>query len=97
MLTADRIYDYLLSYIARHGYAPTVREIGRAVGIHSTSVVADHLDRLHGQGRIRRQVGVARGIQVVGQAARPGDTVVIETAEGHQHAGRVVAVVTTVR
>lgn len=48
----ERIHDYLVRYIAEHGYAPTVREIGWAVGIDSTSVIVDYLDRLNGQSRI---------------------------------------------
>lgn len=44
------------------GYPPTVREIGRAGGISSTSVVASNLERLEGAGYIRRYPGVSRGL-----------------------------------
>lgn len=66
----EQIYEYLVSYMACLGYAPTVREIGRAVGVDSTSVIVEHLERLHEVGRIRRTEGVARGIEVIGETAR---------------------------
>ena len=33
------IFDYISRYLSRHGYPPTVREIGKAVGLHSSSTV----------------------------------------------------------
>lgn len=44
------------------GYPPTVREIGRAVGISSTAVVVYNLERLEGAGYIRRYPVVSRGL-----------------------------------
>jgi SOS-response transcriptional repressor LexA len=34
-----QIFDFLMSYVERHGYPPTVREIGEAVGLASPSTV----------------------------------------------------------
>ncbi len=37
------IFDFISRYLSRHGYPPTVREIGQAVGLHSSSTVHAHL------------------------------------------------------
>ena len=37
------IFDYISRYLSRHGYPPTVREIRKAVGLHSSSTVHAHL------------------------------------------------------
>ena len=51
----ERVYEYLVQYKSSHdGNAPTVREIGEACGISSTSVVHYWLIRLTNQGLIRR-------------------------------------------
>lgn len=41
-----RILQFIKDYIAQHGYAPSVREIGSAVGLLSTNTVYNHLHRL---------------------------------------------------
>jgi repressor LexA len=50
----DRIYEYLRETIPRQGYAPSVREIGAAVGLRSPSTVHFHLKRLQEQGLIEK-------------------------------------------
>jgi repressor LexA len=55
--------------ITRHGYPPTIREIGKAVGISSTSVVNYHLNKLKDQGLLERDDQVSRGLKVLGRAA----------------------------
>lgn len=47
-------------YIHTKGYAPSVREIGVAVGLRSTNGVARHLDRLIKLGHLRRDANKAR-------------------------------------
>lgn len=49
-------------YIEEHGFAPSVREIGQAVGIRSTKAVKYHLDILVGQGVLERTPGQARSL-----------------------------------
>ena len=44
--TQERILAYIQNEIASRGYAPSVREIGEAVGLKSTSTVHGHLQRL---------------------------------------------------
>lgn len=62
---SDLVFDYLRQYITAHGWAPTLREIGEAVGISSTSVVVWHLKRLQREGRIERGTGRQRAIRVL--------------------------------
>ncbi|ENY98780.1 hypothetical protein HMPREF1092_03260 [Clostridium thermobutyricum] len=44
--TADSILNYINDYTLEYGYSPTVREIGQAIGLHSTSTVYQHIQRL---------------------------------------------------
>jgi repressor LexA len=64
----QRILDFLGEYTADHGYPPSIREIGQAVGISSTSVVDYNLRALERGGLIRRDREVSRGLGLVGQA-----------------------------
>lgn len=52
--TQERILAYIQSAIKERGYAPSVREIGEAVGLSSTSTVHGHLRRLEKRGLLRR-------------------------------------------
>jgi hypothetical protein len=64
---ADRhldVLDYINDYAATHGYPPSVREIGRGVGVASTSTVHYYLARLRREGAIDMTPGRARGIRV---------------------------------
>lgn len=64
----DNILKFIRRYVAEHGYPPTIREIGRAVGISSTSVVKYNLDRLQTLGHLRRKGEVSRGLRLAGEA-----------------------------
>lgn len=52
--TQERILAYIQSEISSRGYAPSVREIGEAVGLKSTSTVHGHLQRLEKKGLLHR-------------------------------------------
>ena len=77
--TARAVLAYIIAYKRRHdGLAPTYRDIMRAVGISSTSVVAHHIHRLQAAGRLRRGPGgrgfvVPGGRWVLGRRPQPGD------------------------
>lgn len=60
-----KIYDYLVER-TQSGIPPSVREIGRAVGLSSTSSVQAHLDTLEENGYIMRDPLLKRSIRVVG-------------------------------
>lgn len=58
------IYDFILSYTEDHGYPPSVREIGSAVGLKSPSTVHMHLKALEELSLIRRDPKKPRTIDV---------------------------------
>jgi repressor LexA len=60
-----KILEFLKSFNLDNGYPPTIREIGKAVGISSTSVVNYNLDALQRAGYINRDRTVSRGIRLV--------------------------------
>jgi repressor LexA len=69
MLTArqQEIWQYLAEYVDEHGYPPTVREIGDAVGLASPSTVHAHLANLERAGLVRRDPTKPRAIELVGR------------------------------
>jgi repressor LexA len=69
MLTArqQEIWQYLAQYVDDHGYPPTVREIGDAVGLASPSTVHAHLANLERAGLLRRDPTKPRAIELVGR------------------------------
>lgn len=62
-----KIYDFLVER-SSDGVPPSVREIGAAVGLKSTSSVQAHLDVLESEGYISRDPLLKRSIRIVGQA-----------------------------
>ena len=66
----QEIYDFIGTYLAKHGYPPTVREIGKAVGLHSSSTVHAHLAKLESLGVLRRDPTKPRAIEVLVQKAK---------------------------
>ncbi|MGI5835704.1 MAG: transcriptional repressor LexA [Chloroflexota bacterium] len=64
-----RILEFIASFQQKHGYPPTVREIGQEVGISSTSVVDYNLRALEKSGYLRRDREVSRGLELTGAAA----------------------------
>lgn len=60
------IYDFICAYSKEHGYPPSVREIGGAVGLKSPSTVHMHLTTLEERGLIRRDPLKPRTIEVLG-------------------------------
>jgi repressor LexA len=61
------IYDYVVGYVDGHGYPPTVREIGEAVGLASPSTVHAHLANLERAGLLRRDPTKPRALELVGR------------------------------
>jgi repressor LexA len=64
----QEIWQYLVEYVDGHGYPPTVREIGDAVGLASPSTVHAHLANLERAGFLRRDPTKPRAIELVGRA-----------------------------
>lgn len=61
----QQVLDFIRAHIARHGYPPTLREIGKHMAIRSTNGVNDHLRALDRKGCIHRRDMLSRGIRVV--------------------------------
>jgi repressor LexA len=59
------IFDYIRKYAAKTGYPPTVREIGKAVGLTSSSTVHAHLANLEKIGLLRRDPTKPRAIELL--------------------------------
>ena len=60
-----RMLQFIRAYLEEHSYPPTIREIGKAVGIPSTSVVKYNLERLQEKGYIERSEEVSRGLKLI--------------------------------
>ncbi len=71
------IWSFVLDYSDRHGYPPTVREIGEAVGLASPSTVHAHLANLERAGLLRRDPTKPRALELMGRgkpaAAEPAE------------------------
>ena len=80
------IFEFISSYLSNHGYPPTVREIGKAVGLHSSSTVHAHLSKLEVLGVLKRDPTKPRAIEVLieraKRVARPGLPLVGSVAAG---------------
>jgi repressor LexA len=61
------ILEFLRNHARNHAYPPTVREIGQAVGLSSSSTVQNHLNALEQKGHIRRDPTKSRTVEVVGE------------------------------
>jgi len=69
----QEIWDFLVDYVDRHGYPPTVREIGDAVGLASPSTVHAHLANLERAGLLKRDPTKPRALELSGRGRRePG-------------------------
>lgn len=70
----QNIYDYIVAFTASHGYPPSVREIGAAMGLKSPSTVHFHMKGLEEAGYIIKTEGKTRAISL--PHATPAPTVV---------------------
>jgi len=66
----QEIWDFLVDYVDRHGYPPTVREIGDAVGLASPSTVHAHLANLERAGLLKRDPTKPRALELSGRGPR---------------------------
>jgi repressor LexA len=82
MLTARQreIYEFVTEYVDTHGYPPTVREIGDAVGLASPSTVHAHLANLERAGYLRRDPTKPRALELVGRERTAPDPALVGEA-----------------
>ena len=67
----QQVYDFILSFTSEHGYPPSVREIGAAVGLKSPSTVHFHMKGLEEAGVIVKAEGKTRAISLPGVSKSP--------------------------
>ncbi len=73
---AQLILDFVNEFVQENGYAPSVREIGEAVGLRSTASVSYHLQQLQAKGLLQASGGKGRKRSIV-TAQRPGQIPVV--------------------
>jgi repressor LexA len=66
----QEIFDFIRKYSAKYGYPPTVRDIGKAVGLASSSTVHAHLANLEKIGMLRRDPTKPRAIELLDRVDR---------------------------
>ena len=66
----QEIFDFIKRYSARHGYPPTVRDIGKAIGLTSSSTVHAHLANLEKIGLLRRDPTKPRAMEILVDKAK---------------------------
>src|SRR3954465_13076029 len=64
----QEIFDFIKKYSAKYGYPPTVRDIGKAVGLASSSTVHAHLSNLEKVGLLRRAPSKPRALELLDRA-----------------------------
>ena len=66
----QEIFDFIKKHSAKHGYPPTVRDIGKAIGLTSSSTVHAHLANLEKIGLLRRDPTKPRAIELLVDKAK---------------------------
>lgn len=85
----QEIFEFIKRYSAGHGYPPTVRDIGKAVGLASSSTVHAHLANLEKLGLLRRDPTKPRAIELLDRAVEQVKSIV--RPEGLPLVGQVAA------
>jgi repressor LexA len=85
----QEIFDFIKTYSAKFGYPPTVRDIGKAVGLASSSTVHAHLSNLEKLGLLRRDPTKPRAIEMLDRAVEQVKSIV--RPEGLPLIGQVAA------
>ncbi|MCD8502830.1 MAG: transcriptional repressor LexA [Bacillaceae bacterium] len=75
----QEILDYIKTEVRKKGYPPSVREIGEAVGLASSSTVHGHLSRLEKKGLIRRDPTKPRAIEILEELNEYGANPALQT------------------
>lgn len=65
MTTTEWVLRFIQDYFVEHARPPTVRDIQRALGMSSASVVSYHLDKLIKAGLITKDPEIARGVRII--------------------------------
>jgi repressor LexA len=76
-----RILDFIVEYLRRNTYQPSIREIGSRFGIKSTKTVSEYLQSLADKGWIERDSSRSRGVRVIGLDMHPSTVTVSQEGE----------------
>jgi repressor LexA len=79
-----QIYDFVVRYADKHGYPPTVREIGESVGLASPSTVHAHLANLERAGYLKRDPTKPRALEIMARG-RPVGAALPPERRGDRH------------
>lgn len=69
-LRERQMLDFVAQFIQRFGFAPTLKEIGEALGVSSPATVHEHIDRLRQKGFLKKLDGTSRGLEIVKEQYR---------------------------
>ncbi len=83
----QEILTFVQRYTESHGYPPSVREIGQAMGLTSSSTVHSHLEALERKGFLRRDPSKPRALEILHNGQSPQHRVVSLPVVGHVAAG----------
>lgn len=90
------ILDYIRKETQSRGYPPSVREIGQAIGLSSSSTVHGHLQRLEEKGYIRRDPTKPRAIEITGETGGRQKRIIQVPLVGRVTAGQPILAVENV-
>jgi repressor LexA len=82
----QEIFEFIKTYSRKHGYPPTVRDIGKAIGLTSSSTVHTHLANLEKIGLLRRDPSKPRALEILVDQAKK-----VVSPSGLPVVGRVAA------
>src|SRR6059058_1529959 len=77
----QEIFEFIKRYSAKYGYPPTVRDIGKAVGLASSSTVHAHLANLEKLGLLRRDPSKPRALELLDRASSAVGSAVEEAVD----------------
>lgn len=86
----EQMLGFIQDWIKKHGYPPAVREIGRALGLRSSSTVHMHLKQLEAKGYLKRNPSKPRAIEVTANRPVVADDVVEVPVLGRVAAGKPI-------
>lgn len=86
-----RILDYLVEYLRKNTYQPSIREIGKRFGIKSTKTVSEYLQSLADKGWVERDPSRSRGVRLIGVEMSPETVTVPRVGNGRFTADMPVA------
>ena len=89
------VLDYIKSFVAKHGYPPTVREIGAALGLNSPATIQSHINALESKGYVKKTDSKYRSLEINGPNEYLSDDVVEVPLLGKTAAGNPIEAIET--